>query len=263
MVVFKKTTIKDDDARRKHVAQEEERKADPKKKYKCRDYVVIGDPANELKKISLDEFYKNFTGVLLLLNPTAEFKGGTGKHKVEGRQEAKEARNHMLKRFVDLLGDVYKRQIIGIVSTVFNKALMDEVLPYGLKNLLVALIVVFSVVNVTSALISTVRQWILIYLSIKVDIPLMLGYFDRLPSADEVLRITQDRRDHHPLLRRQHHQVGADQHGHERGHGCRDGGGHGLRPVPDELLAVLHYVVYHHPEPAAGHHLQAAVQADQ
>ncbi len=67
VVIFKKTTIKDDDARRKHVVQEEERKADASKKYKCKDYVVIGDPANELKKISLDEFYKNFTGVLLLL----------------------------------------------------------------------------------------------------------------------------------------------------------------------------------------------------
>ena len=60
-------------------------------------------PANELKKISLDEFYKNFTGVLLLLNPTAEFKGGTGKHKVEGKEEAKAARNNMLKRYMDLL----------------------------------------------------------------------------------------------------------------------------------------------------------------
>ncbi len=102
VVIFKKTTIKDDDARRKHVVQEEERKADASKKYKCKDYVVIGDPANELKKISLDEFYKNFTGVLLL-NPTAEFKGGTGKHKVEGKEEAKAARNNMLKRYMDLL----------------------------------------------------------------------------------------------------------------------------------------------------------------
>lgn len=50
VVIFKKTTIKDDDARRKHVVQEEERKADASKKYKCKDYVVIGDPANELKK---------------------------------------------------------------------------------------------------------------------------------------------------------------------------------------------------------------------
>lgn len=40
-----------------------------------------------------------------------------------------------------------------------------------------AVILVFSIVSVTSALISMVRQWVLIYLSIKVDIPLMLGYF--------------------------------------------------------------------------------------
>ena len=143
VVIFKKTTIKDDDARRKHVVQEEERKADASKKYKCKDYVVIGDPANELKKISLDEFYKNFTGVLLLLNPTAEFKGGTGKHKVEGKEEAKAARNNMLKRYMDLLLPQKKLfayailssvilTLIGIVSTVFNKAIMDEVLPYGL-----------------------------------------------------------------------------------------------------------------------------------
>ena len=39
------------------------------------------------------------------------------------------------------------------------------------------MILVFSIVSVTSALISMVRQWVLIYLSIKVDIPLMLGYF--------------------------------------------------------------------------------------
>ena len=191
VVIFKKTTIKEDDARRKHVVQEEERKADASKKYKCKDYVVIGDPANELKKISLDEFYKNFTGVLLLLNPTAEFKGGTGKHKVEGKEEVKAARNNMLKRYMDLLLPQKKLfayailssvilTLIGIVSTVFNKAIMDEVLPYGLKNLLISLIVVFSVVNLTSTLLSTVRQWILIFLSIKIDIPLMLGYFEHV-----------------------------------------------------------------------------------
>ena len=191
VVIFKKTTIKEDDARRKHVVQEEERKADASKKYKCKDYVVIGDPANELKKIGLDEFYKNFTGVLLLLNPTAEFKGGTGKHKVEGKEEAKAARNNMLKRYMDLLLPQKKLfayailssvilTLIGIVSTVFNKAIMDEVLPYGLKSLLISLIVVFSVVNLTSTLLSTVRQWILIFLSIKIDIPLMLGYFEHV-----------------------------------------------------------------------------------
>ena len=65
--------------------------ADEGKKFRCRDYVIIGDPAKELKKISLDEFYKNFTGVLLLMTPTSEFK--TGKQK----------QGSMVKRFLDLL----------------------------------------------------------------------------------------------------------------------------------------------------------------
>ena len=72
VVVFKKTTLRDDGERRKHMLDEAERvkEAEEKgKKHKCKDYVIIGDPATELKKISLDEFYKNFTGVLLLLNP--------------------------------------------------------------------------------------------------------------------------------------------------------------------------------------------------
>lgn len=175
VVVFKKTTIKDDDTRRKHMLTENEKKQDDPK-YKSRDYVVIGDPATELKKITLDEFYKNFTGVLLLLNPTTEFKGG------------KVAKGGMVKRYLDLLlpqkklfgfailGSVLLT-ILGIASSMFNKILMDEVLPYGLKSLLITLILVFSMVNITSTLISYVRQWILIHLSIKIDIPLMLGYF--------------------------------------------------------------------------------------
>ncbi len=201
VVIFKKTTIKDDDARRKHVLKEEEKKADASKKYKCKDYVVIGDPAKDLEKISLDDFYKNFTGVLLLMNPTSEFKGGKAKKagaSINGTSTDANAKGdkstgkyHMLKRYFDLLWPQKKLfiyailcsvilTVIGIVSTVFNKALMDEVLPYGLKSLLVTLILVFSVVNLTSNLLSTVRQWILIFLSIRIDIPLMLGYFEHV-----------------------------------------------------------------------------------
>ena len=128
VVVFKKTTIKDDGERRRHMLKEAEAaKEDEKngKKHKCKDYVVIGDPGSELKKISLDEFYKNFTGVLLLMNPTSEFKGG----KIE--------KGGMFKRYVDLLLPQKKLfayailsslivTILGIASSMFNKILMDE-----------------------------------------------------------------------------------------------------------------------------------------
>ena len=182
VVVFKKTTIKDEGERRKHMLKESESaKEDEKngKKHKCKDYVIIGDPATELKKISLDEFYKNFTGVLLLMNPTSEFKGG------------KVAKGGMFKRYIDLLLPQKKlffyaifasliTTILGIASSMFNKILMDEVLPYGLNNLLVTLILVFSMVSLTNTLIGFVRQWVLIHLSIKIDIPLMMGYFGHI-----------------------------------------------------------------------------------
>lgn len=270
VVIFKKTTIKDDDARRKHVVQEEERKADASKKYKCKDYVVIGDPANELKRSAWMSSIKNFTGVLLLLNPT-EFKGGTGKHKVEGKEEAKAARNNMLKRYMDLLLPQKKLfayailssvilTLIGIVSTVFNKAIMDEVLPYGLKNLLISLIVVFSVVNLTSTLLSTVRQWILIFLSIKIDIPLMLGYFEhvyKLPmkffasrKTGEITTRYSDASTIKSVLTSIAMSVVMD---------IVMAVGTGFVLFRMNSLAVLHYLVYHRSEPAARHHLQAAL----
>ena len=194
VVVFKKTTIKDDGARRKHMLQDAETRKEEEekgKKHKCKDYVIIGDPGTELKKISLDEFYKNFTGVLLLLNPTSEFKGGKlGKDGKDGK-DGKSGKYGMMKRYIDLLLPQKKlffyailssiiTTILGIASSMFNKILMDEVLPYGLNSLLVTLILVFSVVSITSTLIGFVRQWVLIHLSIKIDIPLMLGYFGHI-----------------------------------------------------------------------------------
>ena len=205
VVVFKKTTIRDDGERRKHMLDEAERakEAEEKgKKHKCKDYVIIGDPATELKKISLDEFYKNFTGVLLLLNPTSEFNVSQRKKLAPGapgyeaqqaseKNDGKPNRWGMMKRYIDLLLPQKKlffyailssviTTILGIASSMFNKILMDEVLPYGLDNLLVTLIIVFSMVSLTSSLIGFVRQWVLIHLSIKIDIPLMLGYFGHI-----------------------------------------------------------------------------------
>ena len=203
VVVFKKTTIKEDGARRQHMLKEAEAIKEAQangKKHKTKDYVIIGDPATELKKISLDEFYKNFTGVLLLLNPTSEFRGNMGRTKNASGAENKDGKDNkddkpnkwgMMKRYMDLLLPQKKlffyailssviTTILGIASSMFNKILMDEVLPYGLDNLLVTLIIVFSLVSITSSLIGFVRQWVLIHLSIKIDIPLMLGYFGHI-----------------------------------------------------------------------------------
>ncbi len=65
---------------------------------------------------------------------------------------------------------------------MFNKILMDEVLPYKLTNLLVMTLIVFTVVAVTQLVIEFFRSWMMIFLSQRIDIPLMLGYFKHIYS---------------------------------------------------------------------------------
>lgn len=150
-----------------------------KVKQKKEDYVIIGDPAKDLIKITLDEFYETFTGTLLLLKPDGRFEQGkTEKGKVFGRF-LKLLLPHK-KLFVYSIISSVILTILGIVSSLFNKILMDEILPYKLKNPLLLVVIIFAVLAVVQTVIGFVRQWIMIYLSQKIDIPLLLGYFEHI-----------------------------------------------------------------------------------
>jgi len=157
-------------------------------------YVVIGDPAKDLVRMEIDEFYKDFTGALLILKPAGSFQTG----KIAGGK--------MFDRFLKLLLPQKKLfaysiltsvilTVLGIVSSLFNKILMDEILPYKLKDTLLLVLIIFSVIGITKVIISFVRQWMMLYLSQKIDIPLMLGYFEhiyKLPMKFFATRKTGD-----------------------------------------------------------------------
>ncbi|SCP99806.1 peptidase domain-containing ABC transporter [Anaerobium acetethylicum] len=157
-------------------------------------YVVAGDPGKDLIRMETDEFYKNFTGAMLILKPAGNFTTG----KIKG--------GSMFDRFVKLLLPQKKLfaysiltsvilTVLGIVSSLFNKILMDEILPYKLENTLLLVLIIFSVIGMTQVIISFVRQWMMLYLSQKIDIPLMLGYFEhiyKLPMKFFATRKTGD-----------------------------------------------------------------------
>ncbi|MBA4686646.1 MAG: peptidase domain-containing ABC transporter [Candidatus Galacturonibacter soehngenii] len=157
-------------------------------------YVVLGDPAKDLIRIEIDEFYKNFTGALLIIKPNERFTSGKLKNE------------KLFQRYVKLLLPQKKLFVysiiasilltaLGIVSSLFNKILMDEILPYKLKNTLLMLLLVFALLSVTQIVIGFIRQWMMIYLSQKIDIPLMLGYFEhiyKLPMKFFATRKTGD-----------------------------------------------------------------------
>ena len=138
--------------------------------------VIILDPAKGVKKETVEDFFKSFDGILLLLIPNNEFSAG--KDKASG----------MFSKFIGLLLPqkalfIYSiiasaiLTVLGIASSFFNKFLMDEILPYGLKNQLTVFVIGFLVLGITQIGLSAIRQHMLLYLSQKIDIPLLLGYF--------------------------------------------------------------------------------------
>ncbi|MCD8148141.1 MAG: cysteine peptidase family C39 domain-containing protein, partial [Clostridiales bacterium] len=116
-------------------------------------YVVIGDPAKDLERLTVDEFYKTFTGAMLLLKPTAEFKGGKLKN---GKMFDRYMRLLMpqKKLFAYALVASLIVTLLGILSSLFNNIIYDEILPYQQKDVLRIMLLVFLGVTVTSTLVS-------------------------------------------------------------------------------------------------------------
>lgn len=121
-------------------------------------YVIVGDPAKDLIKMEIDEFYKSFTGAMLILKPNNEFTKG----KVKGEKIFyKYMRLLMPQKKLFLYGILASllMTILGIVSSIFNNVIYDEILPYKQENVLKMVLLVFLGVSVVQITIDFVRQF--------------------------------------------------------------------------------------------------------
>ena len=157
-------------------------------------YVVIGDPAKDLIRMEIDEFYKTFTGAMLILKPNNEFT----REKIKGEQIFHRYLRLLLPQkklfFYGILAS-FLMTLLGIVSSIFNNMIYDEILPYKQENVLRMVLLVFLGVSIVQIMIEFVRQWMMMHLSIRIDIPLMLGYFEhiyKLPMKFFATRKTGD-----------------------------------------------------------------------
>ena len=141
--------------------------------------VDIFDPKEGRIKVDKDVFLNNFANELILCLPNQNF--------IRDRQKTESA----FSRFSVLLFSQRKLfalaivgslilTIIGIVSTIFNKVLMDEILPYNLRDKLIAFCIGFGLIGLFNILLNAARQHLLLHLSLKIDIPLTLNYFKHI-----------------------------------------------------------------------------------
>ncbi len=146
-------------------------------------YVIIGDPARNLSKEKTEDFLNIFTGFLLILKPQIGFE--IHKSEKSGEKTVTKFMGLILnqkKLFLLSIIASLAITILGIISSLFNKIIMDEVLPYKLDDLLLMTLFVFATVALAQIVLDLVRSFIMLYLSQRIEIPLMMGYFKHVYS---------------------------------------------------------------------------------
>ena len=140
--------------------------------------IIIADPAKGIVKYIPEDFFKIWTGVLILLVPNQTFKKG---------KETKglfERFFHLLLPQKNLLIQVFLASLIytllGILGAFYMKELLDNILPYGLMKTLHILSFGIIGLYILQVVLSGFRAHLLLYLSQKLDIALLLGYYEHV-----------------------------------------------------------------------------------
>ena len=144
-----------------------------------KDKVIYLDPAKGKIVKTIDNFFEYFDGLIVLLYPKNTFF------------EISDSKKGVLKSFMSLLSPHKKLfafaiigsiiiTLLGLLYSLFNKVLMDEVLPYSLTNELIYFSIGFGLVLVFKVVMEFTRSHLVLYLSQKIDLPLMIGYFNHI-----------------------------------------------------------------------------------
>lgn len=143
--------------------------------------IYVANPASRNNKMSIDEFFDFFDGVCILLAPNSDFVGAKTKSKNLLIKFMKLLTPHK-GLFISAIISSLVLTVLGVLSNFFNQVLIDDILPYNLKNQLIIFCIGFLIISVINIVLSALRQHILLYLSQKIDIPLTLGYFKHIFS---------------------------------------------------------------------------------
>lgn len=155
---------------------------------------IIADPSRGICKENFDDFKEKYTGILILMVPKSNYE--VKKEKAKGLADI----------FISLIMPQKKLILLSILSSIvltifglflgtLSKIIVDEIIPNQLTNKILIFGLIFSSCEVFKTILEGFRQHIILFLSRKIDIPVILGYFEHiihLPYEFFVNRSTGD-----------------------------------------------------------------------
>src|SRR5438105_3036024 len=146
---------------------------------------VIHDPARGVRRLTLDEMSKHFTGVVLELTPAADFKPRTERQSVSLRQllgRVSGLRRSLLQIFALALA----LEAFMLLSPFYMQWVVDSVLVGADRDLLVTLGIGFGLLVFIQVATGAIRSWAVLYLSATLNLQWLSNVFAhlmRLPVA--------------------------------------------------------------------------------
>ena len=141
--------------------------------------VKLVDPALGRRRVSAAEFDANFTGVVLLFEPDVHFS----RESLPTQLSIVTYFKSMFRKpgfLLQILGASLLLQLLGLGMPLLTKISLDTIIPSGMSAVLPILGLGIGIVVITQALTSLLRSSLLIYLQAKMDIQMMIGFFEHL-----------------------------------------------------------------------------------
>ena len=140
---------------------------------------VLHDPARGIRRLSLPELSKHFTGVVLELTPTPEFRPRVERQSVTVRQLL--GRVSGLKRSLfQIMALALALEVFMLLSPFFMQWVVDSVLVSADRDLLVTLGLGFTLLVLVQVATGAIRSWAVLYLSATLNLQWLSNVFAHL-----------------------------------------------------------------------------------
>lgn len=143
-----------------------------------KDEIIIADPGKGIVKYTPEDFFKIWTGVLILMVPAPTFEKGDETKGLFQRFWG------LIKVQKGLLGNIFIASILitilGIIGSFYFKFLIDDILPNNLNKSLLVISLAMIGLAVFKIITEFFRSILLIHMSQNIDIPLLLGYYNHV-----------------------------------------------------------------------------------
>jgi ATP-binding cassette subfamily B protein len=145
-------------------------------------HVDIVDPAYGKRRLSYEDFDLSFTGIIVTLEPGAQFRRRAKSSAVSLRTYIKQTIKQSPHAMLQILMASIFLQSMGLISPILSKVIMDQILPGKMTNAMTILALGMVILLLSQGVITLLREWVLVYLRARLDMQMMTDFLKHLLS---------------------------------------------------------------------------------